>query len=383
MKLRRALSTLAVASMLVACGGQDGASSGTTLKDGDTIKIGFIGPKTGETSTYGIPVANSIELAIKDYNASENAKYKVELIAEDSAGDETQAVNAYNSLVGKGVVGIVGPVLTGESLAVGNASAKNKTPIVSSSASGDAVTLNNDGSTRANFFRTCSNDSHGGQFIASKVGDGTIKAKKIAILTNSDSDYSVGCTESFIEQAKKDNVQIVLEEKYPKTQADFGTYIDKVKNSGADAVFIPDYYEVIAKMVKQFKNKNFEGTFLGTDGWDGVLSVKGVDKSIFNGAYYTNTFDDRVDAVQNYIKAYKAAYNSDTNMFGTMAYDATWVLLKAVEAAGTTDPDKVCEALEKTNYGGITGQFEYDEQHNPTKDLVIKTIKDGAYTYLD
>ena len=40
-------------------------------------------------------------------------------------------------------------------------------------------------------------------------------------------------------------------------------------------------------------------------------------------------------------------------------------------------------ALEKTNYGGITGQFEYDEQHNPTKDLVIKTIKDGAYTYLD
>ena len=70
-------------------------------------------------------------------------------------------------------------------------------------------------------------------------------------------------------------------------------------------------------------------------------------------------------------------------MFGTMAYDATWVLLKAVEAAGTTDPDKVCEALEKTNYGGITGQFEYDEQHNPTKDLVIKTIKDGAYTYLD
>ncbi len=156
-----------------------------------------------------------------------------------------------------------------------------------------------------------------------------------------------------------------------------------MKNSGADAVFIPDYYEVIAKMVKQFKNKNFEGTFLGTDGWDGVLSVKGVDKSIFNGAYYTNTFDDRVDAVQNYIKAYKAAYNSDTNMFGTMAYDATWVLLKAVEAAGTTDPDKVCEALEKTNYGGITGQFEYDEQHNPTKDLVIKTIKDGAYTYLD
>ncbi|MFR7591130.1 MAG: ABC transporter substrate-binding protein [Longibaculum sp.] len=384
MNFKKVMSSVAVASMLVACGGGQGNTTGGALKDGDAIKIGFIGPLTGETSTYGIPVANSIELAIADYNNSKDAKYKVELIKEDSAGDETQAVNSYNSLVGKGIVGIVGPVLTGESLAVGNASAKNKTPIVSSSASGDGVTLESDKkTTRANFFRTCSNDSHGGQFIASKVGDGTIKVKKVAILTNSDSDYSIGCTDSFIEQAEKDGTQIVLKEKYPKTQADFGTYIDKVKSSGADAVFIPDYYEVIAKMVKQFKNKNFEGTFLGTDGWDGVLSVKGVDKSIFNGAYYTNTFDDRVDGVQNYIKNYKAKYNGETNMFGTMAYDATWVLLKAVEAAGSSDPEKVCEALEKTNYTGITGTFKYDAQHNPTKDLVVKTIKDGAYTYLD
>lgn len=383
MKLKQIVSSVAVLSMLVACGGNDTAAGGE-LKDGDTIKIGFIGPKTGKNAAYGIPVANSIALAVKDYNASKDAKYKVEVIQEDSAGDETQAVNAYNSLLGKGIVGIVGPVLTGESIAVGNASAKNKTPIVSSSASGDAVTLESDKkTTRVNFFRTCSNDSHGGQFIASKIGDGTIKVKKVAILTNSDSDYSIGCTDSFIAQAEKDGTQIVLQEKYPDSQADFGTYIDKVKNSGADAVYIPDYYETIAKMVNQFKNKSFSGTFLGTDGWDGVLGVQGVDKSIFNGAYYTNTFDDRVDAVQNYVKAYKAEYNSDTNMFGTMAYDATWVLLKAVEAAGSSDPQKVCDALVKTNYTGITGTFQYDDQHNPTKDLVVKTIKDGAYTYLD
>ena len=72
MKLRRALSTLAVASMLVACGGQDGASSGTTLKDGDTIKIGFIGPKTGETSTYGILL--NLQLRITTHQRMQNIK---------------------------------------------------------------------------------------------------------------------------------------------------------------------------------------------------------------------------------------------------------------------------------------------------------------------
>lgn len=383
MNWKKVMSLMAVSSMLVACGGT-GGSSGTELKDGDTIKIGFVGPLTGETSTYGIPVKNSIALAIEDYNNSADAKYKVELLAEDSQGKETDAVNAYKKLVGEKVVGIVGPVITAEGLALGEASKADGTPIVSPSTSGDSITLNSDGSTRANYFRTCSNDSMGGQTIAKAIGDGRINVKKVAILTNSGSDYSQGCTDSFVEQAKKDGTEIVMQEKYPKDTKDFGNYITKVKQSGADAVYIPDYYEIIATMVGQFKNAGFEGTFLGTDGWDGVLSVKDVDKSIFNGAYYTNTFDDRVDAVQEYVAKYKKENNgSETNMFGTMAYDATWVLIKAVEAAGTSDYSKICEELEKTNYDGITGHFEFDDKHNPTKELVVKTIKNGEYSYLD
>lgn len=384
MKFKKLLSTVAVASMLVACGGGGTASGGTELKDGDTIKIGFVGPLTGDVSSYGIPVANSIELAVEDYNNSDDAKYKVELLKEDTTGKEVEATNAYNKLVSEGVVGIVGPVMTAEGLALGEASKSDMTPIVSSSTSGDNVTINeSDGSTKSNYFRTCSNDSMGGQTIAKAISSGKIDVKKVAILTNSDQDYSGGCTDSFVKQADEDSTQIVLKEKYPSTQKDFKTYIQKVMSSGADAVYIPDYYETIATIVKQFRNAGFEGTFLGTDGWDGVLSVEGVDKSIFNGAYYTNTFDDRTDAVINYTKAYKAKFGGETNMFGTMAYDATWVLLKAIEAAGTTDPEAICEALEATNYDGITGHFEFDEKHNPTKDLVVKTIKNGEYTYLD
>ena len=382
MNFKKLLSTVAVASMLVACGGGT-TSTGTELKEGDTVKIGFVGPLTGDVSSYGIPVANSIELAVEDYNNSADAKYKIELIKEDTTGKEVEATNAYNKLVSSGVAGIVGPVITAEGLALGEASKEDLTPIVSSSTSGDSVTLNSDGTTKTNYFRTCSNDSMGGQTIAKAISSGTIKASKVAVLTNSDSDYSGGCTDSFVAQANEDNTQIVLQEKYPSTQKDFKTYIQKVMSSGADAVYIPDYYETIATIVKQFKDAGYTGTFLGTDGWDGVLSVEGVDKTIFNGAYYTNPFDDRTDAVVNYTKAYKDKFGGETNMFGTMAYDATWVLIKAIEKAGSTDAQAICEALEATNYDGITGHFEFDEQHNPTKDLVVKTIKDGAYTYLD
>src|SRR5699024_1344194 len=101
-----------------------------------------------------------------------------------------------------------------EGLALGEASKADGTPIVSPSTSGDSITLNNDGSTRSNYFRTCSNDSMGGQTIATAIGDGRINVKKVAILTNSGSDYSQGCTDSFVAQANKDGTQIVLQEKY-------------------------------------------------------------------------------------------------------------------------------------------------------------------------
>lgn len=384
MNFKKLLATVAAASMLVACGsGNNGGTTGTELKEGDTIKIGFVGPLTGEVSSYGIPVANSIKLAVADYNASADAKFKVELLTEDTAGDAVQATNAYNKLVTDGVVGIVGPVITAEGLALGEASAQDLTPIVSSSTSGDNVTLNADGTTKANYFRTCSNDSMGGQTIAKAIANGTIKGSKVAILTNKDSDFSLGCTDSFVKQAEADKTFIVSKAEYPSTQKDFKTYIQTVMSEDADIVYIPDYYETIATMVKQFKDAGFSGTFVGTDGWDGVLSVSGVDKSIFNGAYYTNVFDDRAEGVVNYVKAYKDGFGGETNMFGTMAYDATWVLLKAVEAAGTTDAKAINTALEATNYTGITGQIQFDERHNPTKDLIVKTIKDGAYSYLD
>lgn len=386
MKFKKLLATVAAATMLVACGGGGTTTStGTQLKEGDTVKIGFVGPLTGGVSSYGIPVANSIEMAVADYNASADAKYKIELVKEDSAGDATQATNAYKKLVSNDkVAAIVGPVITAEGLALGAASQEDKTPMVSSSTSGDTITLNSDGTTRYNYFRTCSNDSMGGQTIAKAISNGTITGvKKVAILTNTDSDFSQGCVTSFKTQAATDNVNVVIEKAYNDTTKDFRTQITEILATGADTVYIPDYYETIATIVKQFKDAGFKGTFLGTDGWDGVLGIEGVDKSLFNGAYYTNVFDDRADGVINYVKAYKAKFNGETNMFGTMAYDATWVVIKAIEAAGTTNPDDIIKALEATNYEGITGTIQFNEQHNPSKDLIVKTIKNGEYAYLD
>ena len=74
-------------------------------------------------------------------------------------------------------------------------------------------------------------------------------------------------------------------------------------------------------------------------------------------------------------------------MFGTMAYDATMVVIKAIEAAGNTSPDAIIKALEATNYEGITGTIKFNEQHNPNKDLIsgfscCSSLKYTDHSYL-
>lgn len=386
MKVKKLLASLLAASMLVACSGSGNGSSSTgqDLKEGDTVKIGFIGPLTGDVSSYGIPVGNSIQMVVDEYNADPNSKYKVELLKEDTGGSDVQATSAYKKLVGEGIVGIVGPVITAEGLAVGEASKEDKTPIISSSTTGDTITLYDDGSTKVNYFRACSNDALAGQNIASAVANGTIpNVTKVATLTNSGSEYSQGGTASFKAKAEELGVSIVSEQSYPDGTTDFSTYVNEVMSSGADAVYIPDYYETNAIIVQKFRSEGYTGAFLGTDGWDGVLGIKGVDKQAFNNSYYITPYNDTTDEVVGYVEAYKAKYNGETNQFGTMAYDATWIMLKAIESAESTDPEKVIAALQATKYDGITGHFEFDDTNTPTKDLVIKTIKNGEYSYLD
>lgn len=103
MNYKKAIALVTAASLLAGCGGSNGSNGGKELKEGDTVKIGFIGPLTGPTSSYGIPVKNSIELAIEDYNNSADAKYKIELLAEDTQGKGKELIQLITNLLVKGL----------------------------------------------------------------------------------------------------------------------------------------------------------------------------------------------------------------------------------------------------------------------------------------
>lgn len=375
-KIKKVIATLSVASILVACGGA-GDSASTKVSE---AKLGFIGPLSGDASQYGTAVKNAIELAINEYNKANDAN--VSAVYLDDKADATEGVNAYNKLVTEeGVNAILGSVTSGSALAVVATAEADGTPILTPSGSADQITINDKGKTYENVFRICTNDSYAGTFLAKKCGT-EFNYKKVAILSNKDSDYSTGLRDAFVEEAKNQNVEVVFDETYTKDTKDYSTYISKLKSKEFDTVFLPDYYEQVVTIAQQFRDAGITNPLLGADGWDGVLGVKGVDGSIFDGSYYTSGFDKNSsdENVKKFVKAYTEKYNSEPNMFAAFAYDSVFVMMEAMERAGTTEAAKVNAELAKTDYKkGVAGAFKYDKKHNPIKEMVIVGFENGQY----
>jgi branched-chain amino acid transport system substrate-binding protein len=124
---------------------------------------------------------------------------------------------------------------------------------------------------------------------------------------------------------------------------------------------------------------------MGGDGWDS----SDLDKEAADGGFYTNHYspDDPRAEVQNFLKAYGAAYKDDSgnakvpDALATLAYDATNLLLQAIKNAGADNTDKVRAALEKITFNAVSGRITFDKQHNPVKSATILAVKEGEIKF--
>ena len=136
----------AAALALTACGGSSSSTAASTAgstaaASGDTIKVGVMGPMTGDVSVYGLAVINGANLYLDQVNANGGINGKmIESITMDEQGDATQAVQCFTKMVDEGIVGLIGDVTTTPTLAVAAESQDYNMPMVTASATAEAVT---------------------------------------------------------------------------------------------------------------------------------------------------------------------------------------------------------------------------------------------------
>lgn len=345
----------------------------------ETIKIGGMAPLTGALAIYGVTTTNGAELAVKEINENGGVLgKKIEYVMLDTKGDSTEAVMAYNKLVDEKVAGIIGEVTSKPTLAVAEVAVQDNMPLITPT--GTQVDITEAG---PNVFRVCFTNPYQGKVLAITSKE-RLGADTVAVMLNNSSDYSDGIAKAFIEESEKLGMRVMGVEGYSDGDKDFRPQLTKLAAMNPDVILIPEYYEQAALIATQAREVGVNSIFVGSDGWDGI--AKTLDKSSYaaiENSYFTNHFsmEDQSEKIQNFLKDYRETYKEDPSAFSALGYDAVYMMKTAIEKAGTTDKQKVVDALKGIEYDGVTGYLTFDDHNNPVKAVTVLKIENGKYVF--
>lgn len=376
------LSLTLAAGMLAGCGGS--GSSDKSSGDGDTIKIGVNLELSGGVASYGQSIAEGLELATEEINKEGIDGKKIKLIKVDNKSEASEATSGAIKLTSQDkVAAIVGAATSTNSIAQVQIAQDNKVPVISPSGTSPEITFSKD-KLNDYIFRTSFIDPFQGT-VAANFASKEIKAKSAAIYIDSASDYSKGLAAAFKEQFEKNGGKIVAEEAYIAKDTDFRSTLTRLKSAKPDFIFLPGYYEEAGLIVKQARETGLDVPFMGGDGWDSPKLVEIAGAKALNNTFITNHYSsgDPDEKIQNFVSAFKAKYKDKSpDAFNALGYDTGYFLADAIKRAGSAEPTKIKEALEKTkNLQLVTGTFTLDEKHNPIKSATILEFKDGKQVF--
>jgi branched-chain amino acid transport system substrate-binding protein len=246
------------------------------------------------------------------------------------------------------------------------------------------VTVGQDGMVKPYVFRACFTGAFQGR-VGAKFALDTLKAKTAFIMLDQTNDYDRGSADAFEQTFTAAGGQIIGKEAFTAKDTDFSTILSKVADTKPDMVYLPDYYNIVNLVNKQAKEMGVAVPFVGGDAWDSPDLEADFDVS----GYFVNHYSpaDTRPEVKTFIQAYGERYKDDQgnaivpDALAVLGYDATNMMLQAIQDAGSDDVEKAREALARMSFSGVSGQITFDESHNPVKSAVIMEVKAGQVTF--
>lgn len=349
----------------------------------DNIKIGVNLELTGPVSVYGIPERKGMELALAQINEAGGVLGKqLEFIFYDNEYDNAKAVeNAIKFATQDNVVAMLGPATSSPSLAVGAIAKEYEIVNFTPSATAAGVTMDGD-AVNPWVYRASFIDPFQGLVVAN-FATNDLDATKAVVMYSDSSDYSVGLAESFTEKFEENGGEVVSTVTYTDVDNDFSAQLTRVANEDFDVIFVGDYAERGALIVRQAREMGLDIPILGPDGFDtpDFNDLAGGADNV-NDVYFVNHFSVLLEdpKVVDFIEAYREMHGEDPNALSALAYDAVYMLVKAIELADSEDPQAIREAFESfPEFSGVTGDSVFDEFNNPVKSAVMVELVNGQH----
>jgi branched-chain amino acid transport system substrate-binding protein len=331
--------------------------------------------------TYGESAKNAFLIALEEY--AKKGRYDITPVIADDKNDPTEGQNAALKMVTQDkVVAFAGPLTSKVAIPVSEIATKNKVPMVTGTATADKVTVY-DGKRKSYVFRACFIDPFQGR-VATTFALKDLKAKTAAVLFDVGNDYSKGLAEVFKATFEKEKGSIVAYESYQKDDVDFSALTTKVAVKKPDLIFLPDYYNKVALIARQLRERAVKSILIGTDGWDSPELLK-IGGSAIVGGYFTNHYSpERKDAVaERFIARYKEKHGAIPDALGALTYDATMILLEALDKAKEPTGEEIVKVLTPLKgFHGVTGTIGFDKNGDAVKSAVILKLEKEGTKYI-
>ena len=380
--MRQLLAVLAGAAMVagLSCGGGN-AKAGSAV----AIKVGLVVPLTGDVKTFGESARNGAMLALEEANAAGGINgRKIDVVATDDKNDPTETGNAGSKLIDMDrVVVVIGSVSSKCSVPLSDKCQSAKIPMITPTSTNPKVTVGEDGKRKDYVFRACFIDPFQGT-VGAKFAVDSLKARTAAVMYDVGNDYSKGLADYFKASFEQRGGKVAAFESYAKDDVDFSALLTKIKQTGPDVLFLPDYYNKVGLISKQARQLGVTATFLGGDGWDSPEMAKIAGEAIYGG-YFTNHYspDDPRPEVQEWVKKYQAKYGSRPDALATLGYDAGLLLIEALKNAPNAKPDEIKAALAAIeDFPCVSGRITFDEWGNPIKSAAVLQYAQAGQKYV-
>jgi branched-chain amino acid transport system substrate-binding protein len=350
------------------------------------IKLGGMGPITGNVATFGVDQKNAYELAVEQVNAKGGLtvggqKAKVELIFNDEQNSPEVGATVARKLINQDHVGaILGPTNTLVCMAAGPIAQSSKVPLITPTCTNPKVTMIGDYVFRAGFIDTFQGAA--GAYFAYH----TLGKRRVGILFDNANDYAKGLATYFRQAFEKLGGKVVAFESFTdetKT-VDFRPQLIRIKAANPDLVYSSDYYGAAALIAQQMKQLGINASLMGGDGYDSPDLVK-IGGQAVEGVYFTNFYsqEDPSPAVRTFVKDYQAKYGVAPGAYAAQAYAAAQILFDAIQRAGKLDGPAIRDAMAKTkDLMTVGGVISFDQNRNPTKPAVVLEIKGGKQAFV-
>ena len=388
-KILALLLALVMVFALAACGGEGGTTtsadpnannSDNSQASGDNvIKIGVFEPLTGDSGPggkqemLGMQYAHSLRQTVE----INGVEYSIELVPGDNQSDGTKAATAASSLISEGVSVVLGTYGSSSAINAAPIFEENQIPAIGVTCTNPGVTAGND-----YYFRICFLDPFQGTVLANFAQE-KFSAKKAYCLGELGNEYDQGLIKYFTDAFDGE----VITDSFPTNTSDFSTYLSKAASSGAEVIFCPVSISYSTQIVKLAASMGLEIPILGSDTLDSNMvleAASGSDVKLYVSTFYQEggspEFDEGIKAWLN--EDATAMTNNGGNdtiaAVTAMGYDAYYVALEALKAAGSTDPAAVKAALPGVTYTGVTGDIAFDDIGDAIRDTAYIKVADTA-----